>query len=197
MIEADIDFNEQGLKVSEQDSVVRSSRLPELLATTDDRVSEAAEKKDDKPGSVKDDEASIQVENIDSPAKVMRIGTMLKRLLKHVRSTDLDESSRRRLREIYEVSVGEIGSVLSPDLREELNRLISSFDQPELPSAAELQIAKAQLVGWLEGLIRGMQAMLFAQQLTARRQLEAMQSELSAGSSPSQDTHVDEPSAYL
>lgn len=183
------------------------SGLPELVA-----VGEAVERGPSERGAADVDAASAdpdeadRAESIDSPAKVMRIGTMLKRLLKQARSTDLDEASRQRLREIYEISVGEIGSALSPDLQEELSRLISSFDRPEPPSAAELQIAKAQLVGWLEGLIRGMQAMLFAQQLTARRQLEAMQSELlpvepssaSSGSGDSAaDRGADRPSAYL
>ena len=123
-------------------------------------------------------------ETIDHPAKVMRIGTMLKQLLAEVRSTDLDEASRQRLREIYETSVGEVGSALSPDLREELARLASPFDQHEPPSAGELQIAKAQLVGWLEGLIQGMKAMLLAQQMTAHQQLQSMRGELPSPAEP-------------
>ncbi len=125
-------------------------------------------------------------ETIDHPAKVMRIGTMLKQLLAEVRESDLDEASRQRLREVYETSVGEVGSALSPDLREELTRLASPFDQPEPPSAVELQIAKAQLVGWLEGLIQGMKAMLLAQQMTAHQQLQSMRGELPPGADPYQ-----------
>ena len=125
-------------------------------------------------------------ETIDHPAKVMRIGTMLKQLLAEVRSTDLDEASRQRLREIYETSMGEVGSALSPDLREELTRLASPFDGAETPSAMELQVAKAQLVGWLEGLIQGMKAMLLAQQMTAHQQLQSMRGELPPGSDPYQ-----------
>lgn len=123
------------------------------------------------------------VETIDHPAKVMRIGTMLKQLIAEVRSTDLDEASRSRLREIYETSVGEVGSALSPDLREELTRLASPFEQAEPPSAVELRIAKAQLVGWLEGLIQGMKAMLLAQQMSAHQQLQSIRGEL--GPAPS------------
>ena len=123
-------------------------------------------------------------ETIDHPAKVMRIGTMLKQLLAEVRSTDLDEASRQRLREIYETSVGEVGSALSPDLREELTRLASPFDGAETPSAMELQVAKAQLVGWLEGLIQGMKAMLLAQQMSAHQQLQSMRGELPPGADP-------------
>ena len=135
----------------------------------------------DVAGAEGDDEIN---ETIDHPAKVMRIGTMLKQLLAEVRETDLDEASRQRLREIYETSVGEVGSALSPDLREELTRLASPFDQPEPPSAVELQIAKAQLVGWLEGLIQGMKAMLLAQQMTAHQQLQSMRGELLPGAEP-------------
>lgn len=135
----------------------------------------------DVAGAEGDDEIN---ETIDHPAKVMRIGTMLKQLLAEVRETDLDEASRQRLREIYETSVGEVGSALSPDLREELARLASPFDQPEPPSAVELQIAKAQLVGWLEGLIQGMKAMLLAQQMTAHQQLQSMRGELPPGVDP-------------
>lgn len=125
-------------------------------------------------------------ETIDHPAKVMRIGTMLKQLLAEVRSTDLDEASRQRLREIYETSVGEVGAALSPDLREELARLASPFDGAETPSAMELQVAKAQLVGWLEGLIQGMKAMLLAQQMSAHQQLQSMRGELPPGVDPYQ-----------
>ena len=123
-------------------------------------------------------------DGIDSPAKLLRIGTMLKRLLSEVRSMELDEPSRERLKEIYAMSVDEISETLSPDLREELTRLAAPFEQQEAPSAAELQVAKAQLVGWLEGLISGMQAMLFAQESVARRRLEAMRAELLPGQIP-------------
>ncbi|MEM7339160.1 MAG: proteasome activator [Actinomycetota bacterium] len=111
---------------------------------------------------------------VSEPAKVMRIGTMIKQLLEEVRATDLDEAGRDRLRDIYETSVGELSEALSPDLREELQRLALPFEA-EVPSEAELQIAQAQLVGWLEGLFHGIQATLFAQQTAARQQLEMMQ----------------------
>lgn len=120
-------------------------------------------------------------ETIDHPAKVMRIGSMLKQLLEEVRSATLDEASRHRLREIYDTSVTELGSALSPDLRDELGRLTLPFDADRTPTAAELQIAKAQLVGWLEGLVQGMQAMLFAQQMAAQHQLQSMRGQLGPG----------------
>lgn len=120
-------------------------------------------------------------ETVDHPAKVMRIGTMLKQLLDELRSAELDEPSRERLRDIYDTSVSELGSALSPDLRDELARLALPFGSGETPSGAELQIAKAQLVGWLEGLVQGMQAMLFAQQMAAQQQLQSMRGQLGPG----------------
>lgn len=121
-------------------------------------------------------------EQVESPGKVMRIGSMIKQLLEEVRQSDLDEPSRERLREIYETSVSELSSALSPDLQQELARLAHPFDSPSAPSEAELRIAKAQLVGWLEGLFHGIQATLFAQQMAARQQLEQMQRRLPPGS---------------
>jgi hypothetical protein len=113
-------------------------------------------------------------EFVSEPAKVMRVGSMIKQLLDEVRSTSLDEPSRQRLREIYDRSIAELGSALSPDLREELNRLAFPFQQEGTPTEIELRVAQAQLVGWLEGLFHGIQATLFAQQMAARQQLENM-----------------------
>ena len=123
-------------------------------------------------------------ETVDHPAKVMRIGTMMKQLLDEVRSATLDEASRDRLREIYATSLDELGGALSPDLRAELGRLALPFSRDETPSASELQIAKAQLVGWLEGLVQGMQAMLFAQQMAAQQQLQSMRGQIGPGGAP-------------
>jgi hypothetical protein len=111
--------------------------------------------------------------SVEEPAKVMRIGSMIKQLLEEVRHAPLDEASRSRLREIYETSVKELASGLSPDLRAELDRLALPLEEAT-PSDAELRIAQAQLVGWLEGLFHGIQATLFAQQMAARQQLEEM-----------------------
>jgi hypothetical protein len=120
-----------------------------------------------------DDEQAPPTETVEQPAKVMRIGSMIKQLLDEVRQAPLDEASRNRLREIYETSVRELAAVLSPDLREELDRLAQPFDA-NAPSDAELRVAHAQLVGWLEGLFHGIQATLFAQQMAARAQLDEM-----------------------
>jgi hypothetical protein len=111
-------------------------------------------------------------ESVDQPAKVMRIGSMVKQLLDEVRSAPLDDSSRERLAMIYQTSVDELAKALSPDLQDELRRLAPPFEPNTPPSDAELRVAQAQLVGWLEGLFHGIQATLFAQQLAARQQLE-------------------------
>lgn len=113
-------------------------------------------------------------ESVTEPAKVMRIGSMVKQLLEEVRGAALDEHSRERLAEIYERSIVEISEAVSPDLAHELQLLALPFRDGEVPSEGELRIAKAQLVGWLEGLFHGIQATLFAQQLAARQQLEQM-----------------------
>jgi hypothetical protein len=111
---------------------------------------------------------------VTSPAKVMRIGSMVKMLLEEVRAAPLDEPSRERLAEIYERSVAELSEALSPDLQHELKMLALPFRDGEIPTEGEIRVAKAQLVGWLEGLFHGIQATLFAQQLAARQQLEQM-----------------------
>ena len=114
-----------------------------------------------------------ETETVEQPAKVMRIGSMIKQLLEEVRQAPLDEASRGRLREIYDTSVRELSEGLSADLRQELTRLASPFGDG-VPSEGELRVAQAQLVGWLEGLFHGIQATLFAQQMAARAQLEEM-----------------------
>ncbi len=111
---------------------------------------------------------------VEQPAKVMRIGTMIKQLLEEVRTAPLDEASRNRLREIHESSIHEIEEGLAPELRDELRRLSLPFSDDTTPTDAELRIAQAQLVGWLEGLFHGIQTALFAQQMSARMQLEEM-----------------------
>jgi hypothetical protein len=117
------------------------------------------------------EEAQLPLESVERPAKVMRIGTMLKQLLDEVRVAPLDDAGRTRLKDIYETSVRELASTLSPDLASELGRMTLSFES-DSPSDAELRIAQAQIVGWLEGLFHGIQAALFAQQMQARSQLE-------------------------
>ncbi len=116
----------------------------------------------------------VPMETVTEPAKVMRIGSMVKQLLEEVRGQQLDIPSRERLAEIYERSIVELSQALSPDLQQELHMLALPFKEGEVPSEPELRVAKAQLVGWLEGLFHGIQATLFAQQIAARQQLEQM-----------------------
>ncbi|MHC5259108.1 bacterial proteasome activator family protein [Streptomyces sp. UC4497] len=118
---------------------------------------------------------------VEQPAKVMRIGSMIKQLLEEVRAAPLDEASRQRLKEIHASSVKELEDGLAPELVEELERLSLPFTEEATPSDAELRIAQAQLVGWLEGLFHGIQTTLFAQQMAARAQLEQMRRALPPG----------------
>ncbi|WP_035749794.1 bacterial proteasome activator family protein [Glycomyces sp. NRRL B-16210] len=113
---------------------------------------------------------------VPEPAKVMRVGSMIKQLLEEVRAADLDDKGRQRLRDIHARSIAELESGLAPELRDELERLSLPFSADEIPTEAELRIAQAQLVGWLEGLFHGIQAALVAQQMAARLQLDSMRS---------------------
>jgi hypothetical protein len=127
-------------------------------------------------GGPEDDGGSVGnlAEMVEQPAKVMRIGTMIKQLLEEVRAAPLDEASRQRLRDIHQSSIRELEQGLAPELRDELERITLPFAENETPSDAELRIAQAQLVGWLEGVFHGIQTALFAQQMAARAQLEEM-----------------------
>jgi len=126
-------------------------------------------------------------ELVEQPAKVMRIGSMIRQLLEEVRAAPLDERSRARLREIHRSSIKELEDGLAPDLVTELERLSLPFAEDSIPSESELRIAQAQLVGWLEGLFHGIQTTLFAQQMAARAQLEQMRRALPPGSMPGPD----------
>ena len=118
---------------------------------------------------------------IEQPAKVMRIGSMIKQLLEEVKSAPLDEAGRVRLASIHERSLIELEKGLAPELVDELRSMALPFDDETTPSDAELRIAQAQLVGWLEGLFHGIQTVLFAQQVAARSQLEQMRRALPGG----------------
>jgi hypothetical protein len=133
-----------------------------------------------------DDERSV-TDLVDQPAKVMRIGSMIKQLLEEVRASSLDEASRVRLKEIHTRSIRELEEGLAPELVQELERISLPFTDDEVPSESELRVAQAQLVGWLEGLFHGIQTALFAQQMAARQQLEQMRGALPPGvSAPGQ-----------
>ena len=123
---------------------------------------------------------------VSQPAKVMRIGSMIKQLLDEVRSAPLDDASRSRMQEIYAKSISELQEGLSGELREELSRLILPFDAATVPSDAELRVAQAQLVGWLEGLFHGIQTAIMAQQMAAQAQMQHLQRSLPPGARPEQ-----------
>ncbi len=139
-----------------------------------------------------------QTESVASPAKVLRIGSMTKELLEEVRRAPLDDAGRTRLKEIYETSVRELAEGLSGDLRDELARLSSPFSDGT-PSDAELRVAQAQLVGWLEGLFHGIQAAIFSQQMAAQAQLQQMRRPgLPPGMArPGEDNAATRPGTYL
>jgi len=118
---------------------------------------------------------------VEEPAKVMRIGTMIKQLLEEVRSAPLDEAARERLAEVHERSLHELEAGLSPDLVAELHRITLPFTDDQVPSDSELRIAQAQLVGWLEGLFHGIQTALVAQQMATQNQLVQMRKALPPG----------------
>lgn len=127
------------------------------------------------------DEPRSVTELVEQPAKVMRVANMIRQLLEEVKSAPLDEASRAQLRAIHEASIKELESGLAPELVEELERLSLDFTDDSTPTEAELRIAQAQLVGWLEGLFHGIQTALFAQQMAARQQLEQMRRALPGG----------------
>jgi Protein of unknown function (DUF2587) len=131
-----------------------------------------------------DSSATAVTDLVNQPAKVMRIGNMIRQLLEEVRSAPLDEAGRVRLKEIHAASVKELESGLSPELVDELERITLPFSESEVPSESELRIAQAQLVGWLEGLFHGIQTALVAQQMAAHAQLEQMRRALPQGSTP-------------
>jgi hypothetical protein len=148
----------------------------------------------DQPAEIVEEQSETTLETVTAPAKVMRIGSMIKQLLDEVHSMTLDMPSRERLAEIYERSIVELVEALSPDLQEELRMLALPFNDGEVPSDAELRVAKAQLVGWLEGLFHGIQATMFAQQLSMRQQAE--QRQIQSGQAPNAQPG-DRPGTYL
>jgi hypothetical protein len=118
---------------------------------------------------------------VEQPAKVMRIGSMIKQLLEEVRNAPLDEAGRARLAEIHRRSIKELEDGLAPELIDELERIALPFNENTPPTDAELRIAQAQLVGWLEGLFHGIQTALFAQQMAAQQQLQQIRRALPPG----------------
>jgi hypothetical protein len=144
------------------------------------------------------DEQTIDLEPqeaITHPAKLLRIASMVRELLEETRQASLDEPGRIRLRQIYERALAELAEVLSPDLKEELSTLAPPMSG--IPSDAEMRVAQAQLVGWLEGLFHGIQAALFAQQASARAQFEELRRRGLPQGLPGQEQQERSPGQYL
>jgi hypothetical protein len=129
---------------------------------------------------------------VEQPAKVMRIGSMIRQLLEEVKAAPLDEASRNRLKEIHQASIKELEAGLAPELVEELERLTLPFGEDTTPSDGELRIAQAQLVGWLEGLFHGIQTAIYAQQMASRAQFEQIRKALPQGMVPPQGAPGDQ-----
>ena len=143
----------------------------------------AAAATDEGEGGGEDDENGERAitDLVEQPAKVMRIGSMIRQLLEEVKAAPLDEASRNRLKDIHRASIKELEAGLAPELVEELERLSLPFTEDGVPSESELRIAQAQLVGWLEGLFHGIQTAIYAQQMAARAQFEQIRKALPPG----------------
>jgi hypothetical protein len=171
--------------MSESDSgeqqviIVGPDGQPIAVAATE--VAHATQADDDGDGRDDDGDLRELTDLVEQPAKVMRIGSMIRQLLEEVKSAPLDDASRNRLKEIHASSIKELESGLAPELVEELERLSLPFTEDSTPSDAELRIAQAQLVGWLEGLFHGIQTAIYAQQVSARAQFEQMRRALPGG----------------
>jgi hypothetical protein len=162
--------------MSDEMSPQEQGRPPQVVVVGPDGMATGSAQDELGDGSA---ERSV-TEMVEQPAKVMRIGSMIRQLLEEVKSAPLDEKSRARLKEIHQNSIKELEDGLAPELVEELERLSLPFGDAT-PSEAELRVAQAQLVGWLEGLFHGIQTTLFAQQMAARAQLEQMRRALPPG----------------
>jgi hypothetical protein len=161
----------------EQQSPAGGNQRQRMVVVSQDGMGVAHQPGDDRAGT---DPTDL----VAQPGKVMRIASMIKQLLEEVRSAPLDDAGRTRLAEIHRRSLSELEDGLAPELIEELERISLPFGE-EAPSDAELRIAQAQLVGWLEGLFHGIQAALFAQQMAAQQQLQTMRRALPSAEPPS------------
>ncbi len=155
-----------------------SEGRPKIVITSDEGVAMA-------------DPSEDPTQGVPEPAKVMRIGTMIKQLLEEVKAAPLDEAARDKLAELHERSVNELKGALSDELAEEIDRIVLPL--AETPSEAEIRVAHAQLVGWLEGLFHGIQTALVAQQMLAQNQLKSMRRQLPPGMIPPQQAGREEP----
>ena len=178
--------DERGMASQAQDDPQR------VVIVTPDGMGVASSPGDRGNGKAEVEEGVNPADLIEQPAKVMRIGAMIKNLLDEVRNAPLDEAGRTRLAEIHRRSIDELKAGLAPELVEELDRIALPFGSAA-PSDAELRIAQAQLVGWLEGLFHGIQTALFAQQMAAQQQLQGMRRALPPGHPAAQDPRLQRP----
>ncbi|MCH9816280.1 MAG: bacterial proteasome activator family protein [Actinomycetia bacterium] len=158
----------------------------------DDSVEVLPIGEDGEPVKQDEDQAKAITDLVEQPAKVMRIGTMIKQLLDEVKEAPLDDASRSKLAEIHQKSVAELKDGLAPELVEELERLSLPLEAGAETSDAEIRIAQAQLVGWLEGLFHGIQTALFAQQVSAKAAFEEMRRRAITGA-PSNGQGAEQP----
>ncbi len=133
-----------------------------------------------KPDAVETDKATDpaateQEQPVSEPTKLIRMASMTRAMLDEVRQAPLDEGGKNRLAEVHARSLEEMRGVLSPDLLEEFDGIMIPLPEDDKVTEAELRIAQAQLIGWLEGLFHGIQASLWTQQMAAQSQLAEMQ----------------------
>lgn len=115
------------------------------------------------------DRHSQNVEIVAAPTTVIRIASVLRRALEEVRAAPLDAAGRARIGALLQTCVAELQRCLDPTLHAELLRLAGSVEWNDDTSDGELRIAEAALMGWLEGLLEGIEATWSAQLAAAVR----------------------------
>jgi hypothetical protein len=115
--------------------------------------------------------------DVTDPAKLIRLGTMLQTMLTELSDTEHDDAGVQRLAQIHSETIEELGKILSEDLHEELLEFNDCCGS-DTPTESEMRVAHAQLVGWIQGLLRGMQATATAQAQMAQQQMVMMQAQV-------------------
>ncbi|HEX9848257.1 MAG TPA: proteasome activator [Acidimicrobiia bacterium] len=132
-------------------------------------------------------EAENEKVDVTQPTKLIRIASMTRAMLDEARQAPLDEGGRERMAKVHARSVDELRDVLSPELQEEFSEIMIPLNEAGA-SEAELRVAQAQLIGWLEGVFHGIQASLWSQQMAAQSQLADLQKRaLGAPRNPDRD----------
>lgn len=140
------------------------------------------------------EESGGKTPDVTQPTKLIRMASMTRAMLEEARQAPLDESGRERMAEVHSRSVEELREILSPELQEEFAEIMIPLNDEDV-SEAELRVAQAQLIGWLEGLFHGIQASLWSQQVSAQTQLAEMQKR--ALGAPKQQERGDSSGLYL